>query len=182
MRRTSWVLLYLYPTFNLWKKRVFGTKFRIRAWFSLIKTLPKSEFYLFSWPTKYSPLLPGHARPGAALAPPCAAPTRLCATPARAARLWWRAATATPWLRLGVQERERESWVGGERELRENLGFQLGEKAVSFFFYKERRNSPLRSQRKGRLFCIEAPNNPSHYKDILPTNLATWPRLGSKWS
>jgi len=28
--------------------------------------------------------------------------------------------------------------VGGERELRENLGFQLGEKAVSFFFFTER--------------------------------------------
>ena len=109
-----------------------------------------------------SPPQPGHARPGRRPRAAVRRPRACCA--AVVAR--------------GCCRPPGFGW-GCKRELRVDLGFQLGEKAVSFF-YKEERNSPLRSQRKGRLFCIETPNNPSHYKDTLSTNLATWPRLGSK--
>jgi len=55
--------------------------------------------------------------------------------------------------------------TGRERELKGgDLGFHLGEKS----FYREERNSPLRSQRKERYFYIEALQKLSHYKITLP--------------
>ena len=164
MRITSWVLLYLYPTFNLWKKRVIGTKFRIRAWFYLMKTIPKSEFLHFPWPTEYPPLLPGHSRPGAALARPCAAPARLraapprgCARPAGGARL-----RRPSWLRLGgLRERERERVLGGERDFWE--GGEIRVQMRREFLFTEKRNFFSDLNVRGASFAKRPPNNPNYH-------------------
>jgi len=126
MRIINWVLLWLCSTFNLWKK-IIGTKFRIRAWFYLMKTIPKIWIFPLFLAKQRSPW-PGHLRPGAALAWPGAARARLrAASPRGCARSQVaRGCASPPGFGWEGEERERERGLGGEEGSlrgRRELGF-----------------------------------------------------------
>jgi len=156
MEITSWLLLYLYPTTNLWNKREIGTKIsELGLIFTLWKTIPNLNFYTFVGQIGY-PLPPHQAVRGLAPASRAAAP------PSRAAvrGWWWRAAGRPSWLRLGGwKRRERESWV--VRDLREE---RLGYFEKKRFSLQRRRGSVYREENffsdlnvRGCFFCKNTP-------------------------
>ena len=146
MRIINWVLLWLCSTFNLWKK-IIGTKFRIRAWFYLMKTIPKIWIFPLFLAKQRSPL----ARPLAAWRRPCVAGRRPCAAA--------RGCASPPGFGWEGGEREREMVGWRRREFEREKRVRVWVIGELWIFTEKKEISPLRFSRKRRSFNKKALNN-----------------------